>query len=223
MMDDKQLTEEYLDGKVVFPGKIIRVEHWHVRLPNGETALREVACHPGAAGIIALDDDGNVILVRQHRIAVGRLTLEIPAGKLDGVDEDPFVCAQRELSEETGLTADHWRKLTVLETTPGFCNERIHLYLATGLHAGKTHPDEDEFVCTLRMPLSDAVQKVMDGTFRDGKTALALLMVQQLLSAPANNKRAKRAFCSIHAYCNKYFIKLQSCGRIFARFFGKFR
>ena len=73
MMDDKQLTEEYLDGKVVFPGKIIRVEHWHVRLPNGETALREVACHPGAAGIVALDDDGNVILVRQHRIAVGRL------------------------------------------------------------------------------------------------------------------------------------------------------
>lgn len=67
MMDDKQLTEEYLDGKVVFPGKIIRVEHWHVRLPNGETALREVACHPGAAGIVALDDDGNVILVRQHR------------------------------------------------------------------------------------------------------------------------------------------------------------
>ena len=60
MMDDKQLTEEYLDGKVVFPGKIIRVEHWHVRLPNGETALREVACHPGAAGIVALDDDGNV-------------------------------------------------------------------------------------------------------------------------------------------------------------------
>ena len=110
MMDDKQLTEEYLDGKVVFPGKIIRVEHWHVRLPNGETALREVACHPGAAGIVALDDDGNVILVRQHRIAVGRLTLEIPAGKLDGVDEDPFVCAQRELSEETGLTVTAIRR-----------------------------------------------------------------------------------------------------------------
>ena len=150
MIDDKQLTEEYLDGKVVFPGKIIRVEHWHVRLPNGETALREVACHPGAAGIVALDDDGNVILVRQHRIAVGRLTLEIPAGKLDGVDEDPFVCAQRELSEETGLTADHWRKLTVLETTPGFCNERIHLYLATGLHAGKKHPDEDGAAAAVR-------------------------------------------------------------------------
>lgn len=171
-------------GKSFSPARLSALSIGMCACPTAKTALREVACHPGAAGIVALDDDGNVILVRQHRIAVGRLTLEIPAGKLDGADEDPFVCAQRELSEETGLTADHWRKLTVLETTPGFCNERIHLYLATGLHAGKTHPDEDEFVCTLRMPLSEAVQKVMDGTFRDGKTALALLMVQQLLSAP---------------------------------------
>ena len=183
MMDDKQLTEEYLDGKVVFPGKIIRVEHWHVRLPNGETALREVACHPGAAGIVALDDDGNVILVRQHRIAVGRLTLEIPAGKLDGADEDPF--RLRPARAERGNRADR-RPLAQADRArrPRLLQQRIHLYLATGLHAGKTHPDEDEFVCTLRMPLSDAVQKVMDGTFRDGKTALALLMVQQLLSAP---------------------------------------
>ncbi len=181
MMDDKQLTEEYLSGDVVFPGKIIRVEHWQVRLPNGETALREVACHPGAAAVVALDEEQNVILVRQHRIAVGRLTLEIPAGKLDHPGEDPFLCAQRELSEETGLTADRWQKLTVLETTPGFCNERIHLYLATGLHAGETHPDEDEFVSTIRMPLTEAVQNVMNGTFRDGKTALSLLMAQQLV------------------------------------------
>lgn len=181
MTNEKELTETFLDGSVVFPGKIIRVEHWHVRLPNGETALREVACHPGAAGIVALDEENRVILVRQHRIAVGRLTLEIPAGKLDHPDEDSFLCAQRELSEETGLTADNWQKLTVLETTPGFCNERIHLYLATGLHAGQTHPDEDEFVDTLRMPLDEAVQKVMDGTFRDGKTALALMMTKQLL------------------------------------------
>ena len=183
-MNRNELEEVFLSSQEVFHGKLINVEHWQVRLPNGQTALREVVKHRGAAAIVPVDDQGNVTLVCQHRVAVGRFTWEIPAGKLDGVDEDPFVCAQRELSEETGLTADHWRKLTVLETTPGFCNERIHLYLATGLHAGKTHPDEDEFVCTLRMPLSDAVQKVMDGTFRDGKTALALLMVQQLLSAP---------------------------------------
>lgn len=186
-MDDRQLTETYLDGKVVFPGKIIRLEHWHVALPNGETALREVACHPGASAVVALDDENRVILVRQHRIAVGRVTTEIPAGKLDSADEDPFLCAQRELSEETGLQADRWQKLTCLETTPGFCNERIHLYLARGLREGVSHPDEDEFVSLVRMPLAQAVARVMDGSFHDGKTIVGLLMAQQLLSTQHPN------------------------------------
>ena len=175
-MNDQALTEVFLDSKVVFPGKIIRLEHWQVRLPNGENALREIACHPGASAVVALDEAGNIILVRQHRIAVGRLTLEIPAGKLDSADEDPFLCARRELSEETGLVAAHWEKLTCLETTPGFCNERIHIYLATGLSQGEVHPDEDEFVATVRMPLTEAVASVMDGTLRDGKTALGVMM-----------------------------------------------
>lgn len=179
-MDDRQLTETFLEGKVVFPGKIIRVEHWQVALPNGETALREVACHPGASAVVALDEAGKVILVRQHRIAVGRLTWEIPAGKLDSPTEDPFLCARRELSEETGLEADHWQKLTCLETTPGFCNERIHLYLATGLRQGQSHPDADEFVAVTRIPLEEAVARVMDGTFRDGKTMVGLLMAARL-------------------------------------------
>ncbi|MGN0794424.1 MAG: NUDIX domain-containing protein [Aristaeellaceae bacterium] len=175
-MSEMNLTEKYIDGKVVFEGKIIRLEHWNVELPNGRTALREVACHPGASAVVALDEENNVILVHQYRAPVHRLTLEIPAGKLDSAQEDPFECARRELSEETGLLADHWEKLTVLETTPGFCNERIHIYLATGLHQGDTHPDEDEFVATTRMPLAEAAARVMDGTFRDGKTALAILM-----------------------------------------------
>ena len=174
MMDDKQLTEEYLDGKVVFPGKIIRVEHWHVRLPNGETALREVACHPGAAGIVALDDDGNVILVRQHRIAVGRLTLEIPAGKLDGVDEDPFVCAQRELSEETGYDAEHWEKLISIATTPGFSDEIIHLYKAWGLQKFAQHTDEDEFIGVQAFTPAELRRMVADGELYDAKTLCAL-------------------------------------------------
>lgn len=175
-MNDQELVETYQDGKVVFDGKIIRLEHWHVKLPNGSTALREVACHPGASAVVALDEDKNVILVRQYRAPVGRLTLEIPAGKFDHAGEDPLLCAQRELSEETGFTADSWKKLTVLETTPGFCNERIHIYLAKGLKQGDTHPDEDEFVATTRLPLQEAVAKVMDGTLRDGKTALAIMM-----------------------------------------------
>lgn len=175
-MNEEKLIETYQDGKVVFEGKIIRLEHWTVKLPNGKSALREVACHPGASAVVALDKDGNIILVRQYRAPIGRLTMEIPAGKFDHPGEDPLLCAQRELSEETGLIADSWRKLTVLETTPGFCNERIHIYLATGLRQGETHPDEDEFVATLRMPLAEAVSKVMDGTLRDGKTALAIMM-----------------------------------------------
>lgn len=175
-MNEEQLIETVQDGKVVFDGKIIRLEHWTVKLPNGNLALREVACHPGASAVAALDGDGNIILVRQYRAPIGRLTLEIPAGKFDHPGEDPLLCAQRELSEETGLMADSWRKLTVLETTPGFCNERIHIFLATGLRQGETHPDEDEFVATLRMPLTEAVSKVMDGTLRDGKTALAIMM-----------------------------------------------
>lgn len=180
-MSEQNLIETYQDGKVVFDGKIIRLEHWTVKLPNGNLALREVACHPGASAVVALDEDDNVILVQQYRAPIGRLTLEIPAGKLDSAEEDPFECARRELSEETGLIAENWRKLTVLETTPGFCNERIHLYLATGLKQGETHPDEDEFVATTRMPLKDAVAKVMDGTFRDGKTALGIMMASAAL------------------------------------------
>lgn len=186
-MNEQQLIETYVDGKVVFDGKIIRLEHWNVQLPNGHMALREVACHPGASAVVALDDESNVILVRQYRAPVHRLTYEIPAGKFDKPGEDPLVCAQRELSEETGLLADNWVKLTVLETTPGFCNEKIHIYLATGLKQGETHPDEDEFVATTRMPLTEAVARVMDGSFRDGKTALAIMMAQAHIAASAHN------------------------------------
>lgn len=179
-MRDEELKETFLSSEVVYPGVIVRLEHWQVALPDGSTALREVACHPGASAVLALDDEDQLILVRQHRIAVDRLTWEIPAGKLDGPDEDPFLCARRELSEETGLEAEHWQKLTVLETTPGFCNERIHLYMATGLRQGESHPDEGEFVSVSRMPLKEAAAKVMQGEFRDGKTALAILMGAQL-------------------------------------------
>ena len=182
-MNEQNLIETYKSGEVVFDGKIIRLEHWQVELPNGRMALREVACHPGAAAVVALDEDNNVILVQQYRAPVGRLTLEIPAGKFDKPGEDPLSCAVRELSEETGLIAEHWTKLTVLETTPGFCNERIHIYMATGLKQGETHPDEDEFVATTRMPLAQAVAHVMDGTFRDGKTALAIMMAQATLAS----------------------------------------
>ena len=186
-MNEQNLIEKYVDGKVVFEGKIIRLEHWNVELPNGHIALREVACHPGASAVVALDEDNNVILVHQYRAPMHRVTLEIPAGKLDSAEEDPLYCATRALSEETGLIAATWTTLTVLETPPGFCNERIHMYLATGLKQGETHPDEDEFVATTRMPLKEAAAKVMDGTLRDGKTALGIMMAFTKVFAHIND------------------------------------
>ena len=179
-MDDARLNEIIQNKETVYQGILIRLEHWDVALPNGDICKREIAWHIGAAAVVAIDNEDQIVLVRQSRVAVGRITHEIPAGKLDSPDEDPLFCAKRELSEETGLTAEHWQKLTVLETTPGFCNERIHIYLAAGLHKGDAHPDEDEFVDVERMPLAEAVEHVMKGDFHDGKTCIGILMASRL-------------------------------------------
>ncbi len=184
-MTDDALRETYVSGEEKFHGKIINVEHWQVSLPNGKTALREVVRHNGAAAIVPVDDEGYVTLVRQHRVVAGRFTWEIPAGKLDTPDEDPFSCAKRELEEETGLNADNWRLLSRIDTTPGFCTERIALYLATGLSQHNTHPDEDEFLHITRIPLAEAVALCLKGELRDSKTVIGLLMAGQILGVSA--------------------------------------
>lgn len=183
MLTDESLRETFLSSQEIYPGKIIRVEKWQVSLPNGETALREIVRHNGAAAIVPVDREGNVTLVRQHRIAVGRFTWEIPAGKLDSPEEDPFHAAQRELEEETGLQAGAWRQLTRIDTTPGFCNERIAIYLATDLSQHPAHPDADEFLRITKMPLQEAVARCMSGEFCDSKTVIGLLMANQVLQA----------------------------------------
>ena len=182
-MVDDELRETFLSSQDIYSGKIIKVEKWTVSLPNGETAPREIVRHNGAAAIVPVDAEGNVTLVRQHRVAIGRFTWEIPAGKLDSPGEDPFLAAQRELEEETGLRAEHWRLLTRLDTTPGFCTERIALYLATGLSQHPAHPDPDEFLGLTRMPLSEAAALCMAGELRDAKTVAGLLMAQRVLQA----------------------------------------
>ncbi len=180
-MHDDALRETFLSSEDKFHGVIIDVEHWQVSLPNGKTALREVVRHNGAAAIVPVDDKGYVTLVRQHRVVAGRFTWEIPAGKLDSPDEDPFACAKRELEEETGLRAENWRLLSRIDTTPGFCTERIALYLATGLSQHNTHPDEDEFLHITKIPLAEAVELCLKGELRDSKTVIGLLMAGQIL------------------------------------------
>ena len=181
-MDDRELRETPLSSEEIYDGKIIRVERWQVRCANGAQAPREVVLHHGAAAVVPVFEDGTTLLVRQHRVAVDRVTLEIPAGKLDAPDEDPLVCARRELREETGLSAASMRCLTTILTTPGFCTEKIAIYLAQGLTQGETSPDEDEFLGLVRVPLDEAVDRVMRGEIRDSKTICGLLMAKTALA-----------------------------------------
>lgn len=180
---DSQLRETYLSGETVYDGKVVHLEKWEVLLPDGAKAAREVVKHVGAAAIVPVDGSGFVTLVRQHRVAIDEITLEIPAGKLNFKGEDPLVCAKRELEEETGLNAARWQTLTHSVTTPGFCDEQIGLFLATELTQHEAHTDEDEFLNVVRIPLEEAVARVMSGEIRDMKSALGLLMAERVLRA----------------------------------------
>lgn len=180
-MQDDKLYEKVISQKEVFQGILISVEQWEAEIYGGKRAMREVVRHVGAAAVVPVDAQGHVTLVKQYRIAMGRVLTEIPAGKKDSPGEDALLCAQRELSEETGLEAGTWRYLTTIDTSPGFLTERIGLYLATDLTQGDTHPDEDEFLGLVRMPLKEAVDRVMAGEFADAKTVAGLLMAWQVL------------------------------------------
>ena len=182
-MDFQELREIPVSSEPIYNGRILDVQRWQVTCPNGSLASREIVVHKGAAAVVPVYEDGTTLLVRQHRVAVDRVTLEIPAGKLDTVNEDPLDCAVRELEEETGLKAERMTLLTSLLTTPGFCTEKIAIYLAQGLSQGETHPDEDEFLGLVRMPLDEAIAMVMRGEIRDGKTVSGLLMAREAIRA----------------------------------------
>lgn len=168
-----ELTEKTLTSREVYRGRILRVREDTVRLPNGKTAEREVAEHPGGVGILALDG-GDVLLVRQYRYAFSCVLTEIPAGKREP-GEEPFVTAQRELREEIGATAGKWTELGALIASPGCYGEVLYLYMAQELTFGDTHPDEDEFLDVVRMPFDRAVELCMTGELTDAKTVIALL------------------------------------------------
>lgn len=172
---DRELAEALVSEEALFSGIIFDVNRIHVTLPNGHGSVRDVVRHPGAVAIVALTDDGRVCLVRQFRAALDRVTVEIPAGKLEA-GEDPLACAERELLEETGMVAGRMAFLTTIATTPGFTDELIHLYMATGLTFGPAHPDEDEFLNIDLVPIGELVDAVLDGRIEDSKTVCGALI-----------------------------------------------
>ena len=170
----ERLEEEFVKKEIVFSGRMLRMDRDTVRLPNGVETTREVVRHPGAVGILPFKGD-ELLLVRQYRHPVEQVTIEMPAGKLDA-GEEPLVCAERELREETGYrgTLEH---LVSIYTTPGFTDEIIHLYRATDLVWDPLQADEDEFLNVVSIPWTKAKEMALAGEFNDAKTLLAILML----------------------------------------------
>ena len=168
-----------MSRRPIYAGRIVNLGIEEVVLPNGLTVNLEIIRHPGACAVVPLHADGTVTLIHQHRHAAGGLIHEIPAGVLEA-GEAPETCAARELAEEVQL-AGTLTRLTTIHTTPGFTDERIHLFLATDLAVAEGQPEADEVLRAVRIPLSEALAWVDSGQITDGKTIAALLMTARRL------------------------------------------
>ncbi len=173
------MEEKATSSRRVYDGRVIKLDVLDVTLPNGKTSTREIVVHPGAVAIVPLDEARNVLMVRQWRTAAKRVMLEIPAGTLKP-DEDPLVCANRELQEETGCRADRFERMGAFFVAPGYTTELIHLFLATGLSDSRLPMDDDEFIEIERIPLDDAVRRVVTGDIEDGKSITGILRAARL-------------------------------------------
>jgi ADP-ribose pyrophosphatase len=160
----------------IYKGKVVTLNVDAVTLPNGVTVDLEVVRHPGAAAVVPLKENGTVVLIRQFRHAAGGFIYEIPAGKLHP-GENPLHCAARELEEEIGYRAASFELLSSIFTAPGFTDEVIHIYKATGLRPGRQQLDRDEVLEVTEMPLEEAIKRIQDGAIRDAKTIVGLAAV----------------------------------------------
>lgn len=163
--------EKLLERRAAYEGRMLHVYSDRVEIGGRETT-REVVLHPGACAILPVTEKKEILFVRQYRYAAEETLLEIPAGKIDP-GEAPDVCAARELTEETGFRAERLRKLGAVFTTPGFCNEKIHLYLADRLVPAHQHLDTDEFLDVVKIPLDEALAMIRNGEISDAKTLAA--------------------------------------------------
>lgn len=174
--------EKQKDASYIYKGAIINLRLDTAVLPNGKLAKREVVEHPGGVCVLPIDKNGDILLVKQFRYPYMKETLEVPAGKRDKEgDTDPLTCGKRELKEETGATAKNYIPLGTLYPSPGYTDEVIYMYAATGLSFGEAQPDEDEFINLVRIPLKEAVDMVIRGKTPDSKTQTAILKAQFLI------------------------------------------
>lgn len=183
----RDLTEKTISSEVIYEGHILTLRKDKVKLPDDHISFREVVEHPGAVGVVAVNDKNEVLMVCQYRKPVEEMLWEIPAGKLDK-NEEPLVCAKRELEEETGYKANQWEKIFSFYTTPGFSNERMHMFFCEDLVEGHVHPDEDEFVEAKWFSYEGLMEKVQQGEVRDGKTIVGLLAVRDKIAGRKNSR-----------------------------------
>ena len=180
-MEEAKLREIQTDSENVFDGVILNVKRDQVRLPNGHQSVREVIRHVGAVCVVPVTDDGRVVVERQYRYPIDPVITEIPAGKLDSREEDRLHAAQRELKEETGITADSWTDMGLYYPAAAYSDEKITMYLARGLHRGEQRLDEDEFLNVELVSMEELIEEILTGKITDGKTQAAILKAAMLL------------------------------------------
>ena len=178
LKDDPALVERVDVREGMWRNAIFSAERWQVTQPDGVSSERDIVLHNGGAGVCVVRD-GKMCLVRQYRVALGRMTLEIPAGKIDP-KEDPATCAARELTEETGLVAERLIPIAMSCSAPGFTNEKTRIYYADGISQHPAHPDPDEFVDVVWVPLDEVLAAVRAGIIEDAKTVVSALFAAGL-------------------------------------------
>lgn len=166
---------------VLYKGRVFDLQVDQIQYDSGNNGIREVAIHNGGAVIVPVKDDGRIVLVSQFRYPLNKFLTELPAGKLE-IDEDPFVCAVRELEEETGYRSDNVVKLGSIYTTPGFCTEVLHIYMAKNLVPGETRREEGEYgMQTVELSFAEINDKIRSGEINDAKTLSGILMARNYL------------------------------------------
>ncbi len=173
-----------LNRRLIHKGSIINYYRDTVQVPNGNVVEWDFIGHNGAAAVVPVTEDGKILMVRQYRNALDRMTLEIPAGGLNGADEETKAAAARELEEETGYRSDNLTFLISLNTTVAFCNEKIDVYVARDLTSSHQHLDEDEFIDVVAMDVEELTKMIYEGKLMDSKTVAAILAYRSRYCRP---------------------------------------